>query len=399
VQASDRERTAVRIALIVEWLDAWRGGAETSTRQFLRHVVDLGVNVDVFTRSRSASAPGLTIHTLRSSSPSRMRSSSRFPGRAAQAVRDIRCDLVHSIVPSPAADIYQPRGGTVAETIDRNIALRPSSTGRQFKRLVNRLNAKQRARLRLERRLLTRSPRPIVVAISDYVRRQLTAHYSFPESHVRHVFNGVDPDTSDAAQRAADRADVRRLHNIAADETLAVLVAHNFKLKGVRRWIETMARITRGSGPLLRSLIIGKESPVRWQKLAARMDLTDRLQFAGPTQRIHAYYHAADFLVHPTYYDPCSRVVLESLASRLPCITTRYDGASEVIEDGVNGFVLESADDVDGLVERTAALCDPSTRDRMVEATAETASRISMRRHAEEMLTVYESILSSGGDA
>ena len=33
-------------------------------------------------------------------------------------------------------------------------------------------------------------------------------------------------------------------------------------------------------------------------------------------------YFAADFLVHPTFYDPCSLVVLKALACGLPIITT-----------------------------------------------------------------------------
>ncbi len=386
----------MRIALIVEWLDPWRGGAETSTRQFLRHLVELGVEVDVFTRSRSASAPGMTLHTVQSASPSKMRSSALFPSRAARAVRQVPCDLVHSIVPCTATDVYQPRGGTVAETIERNIALRPSAAGKNLKRLVNRFNAKQRSRLRLERRLLSRSPRPIVVAISDYVQRQLTEHYAFPPSHIRKVFNGVDPDTASAARRAADRADVRQSHNIGANDTLAVLVAHNFKLKGVRRWIEALARVRHEGGPPLRSLIVGRESPLRWQKLATRMGLAEVLRFVGPTRRINAHYHAADFLVHPTYYDPCSRVVLEALTAGVPCITTRFDGASEVIENDVNGYVLDTPDDVAALAQRTVALCDPATRHRLAAGTADGAAGITMRRHAEEMVRVYETILANG---
>ncbi|UCG17175.1 MAG: glycosyltransferase family 4 protein [Phycisphaerales bacterium] len=387
----------MKVALIVEWLDPWRGGAETSTCQFLRHILDLGVELEIYTRSRSASAPGMAIHTVRSPSPSRLRSSRLFPTRAAAAVRNCNCDLVHSIVPSPCADIYQPRGGTVAETVERNLALRQSSAARCLKHLANRLSAKQRSRLRLERTLLERTPRPVVVAVSDYVERQLIRHYGFPPSHIRKVFNGVDPDTADAEQRSADRADIRKLHNIGDGETLAIMVAHNFKLKGVRRWIDALTDIDRHNRRALRSLIIGKENPVHWQRLTARLGLGHRVQFAGPTRRVQAYYHAADFLVHPTYYDPCSRVVLESMASRLPCITTRFDGASEVIEDGVNGFVVDSPDDVGAIVDRAVALTDPEVRRRLADSVGRCLDRITMRRHAEAMLRLYEDVLNNGG--
>jgi len=175
------------------------------------------------------------------------------------------------------------------------------------------------------------------------------------------------------------------------------MVAHNFKLKGIRRWIETLARLERDEKLGLRSLVVGKENPARWQRLAAHLGVGDRIRFAGPTGRIQAYYHAADFLVHPTYYDPCSRVVLESLASRLPCLTTRFDGASDVIEDDVNGYVVDSPDDVQALADRTRALADAATRRRLAEQTRQCLPRISMRRHAQEMVQLYESLIRNGG--
>ena len=42
------------------------------------------------------------------------------------------------------------------------------------------------------------------------------------------------------------------------------------------------------------------------------------------------YYAAADLYVHPTFYDPCSLVVLEAAACGLPIITSRYNGAAEL---------------------------------------------------------------------
>jgi UDP-glucose:(heptosyl)LPS alpha-1,3-glucosyltransferase len=98
-------------------------------------------------------------------------------------------------------------------------------------------------------------------------------------------------------------------------------------------------------------------------------------------------------LVHPTYYDPCSRVVLEGMVSGLPCVTTRWDGASEMIEDGVNGFVLREPDDVTGLCDRVRRLADPRFRAEMGRSAARVAERVSMRRHAKETLALYECLI------
>ena len=44
-------------ALVSEWLDAWGGGAETSTLQFMHRLMDAGIEVHVFTRSRPSPLP------------------------------------------------------------------------------------------------------------------------------------------------------------------------------------------------------------------------------------------------------------------------------------------------------------------------------------------------------
>ena len=56
--------------------------------------------------------------------------------------------------------------------------------------------------------------------------------------------------------------------------------------------------------------------------------------------------------VHPTYYpEGLSNVLLESSACARPIITTDRSGCREVIDDGVNGFIVKQRDS-DDLIEK-----------------------------------------------
>ncbi len=383
----------MRVALVIEWLDAWRGGAETSTAQFVRHLLDHGVELTVFTRSRLSPTPHLAVRTISATTPARSHRTKLFAQRAAAAVRRERFDVIHAVSPCLTADLYEPRGGTVAETVRRNLEIRPPGWRRELKRAANRLNLKQRVMLKFEQRLLGGDHQPWVIALSDYVVRQLREHYDYPSARIRKVFNGVDPVPSDPALRQQDRADIRRLYRIREDDLLVIMVAHNFRLKGLRRWIEALKRLTANTDLAVRSLVVGKDNSMPWERLVAREGLSGRLQFTGPTRRIDAFYHAADLLVHPTYYDPCSRVVLEAMTAGLPVITTRYDGASEVIEPGVNGLVLEETDGVRGLADGVMRLADAEVRAKMGSAARQVADRVSMIRHVDGVCQVYREIV------
>lgn len=383
----------MKVALVAEWLDAWRGGAETSTLQFLHHLVDRGVEVHVMTRSRPSPRPGLFIHTVGGASMSRTRRSMTFAHRVEHMLGEDRFDIIHAISPCRLATVYQPRGGTVAETVERNLALLSSPQARHLKRYANRLNLKQRYLLRLERTLLGGRDGPVVVAISNYVVDQLQRHYGLSGKRVCKIFNAVDPDPSSPEERAGHRREIRREYGIGEREILAVQVAHNFKLKGVRRWMEAMSLLRRRGRDDLRALVIGRGDTQHWHRLAARMGLNRHLAFTGPTDRVRAFLHAADVLVHPTYYDPCSRVVLEAMVSGLPCVTTKWDGASEMIMHGENGLVLDNPTHVVELADLVDSLRHGGTRRRVGEAAVGIAPYVSMDRHAAELHALYESLV------
>lgn len=385
----------MKVALVAEWLDPWRGGAETSTQQFMHHLTDRGVDLHVFTRSRPSPTPHMQVHTISGASMSRTRRSATFARRVESLLRADSFDVIHAISACRGADIYQPRGGTVAETVERNLALRRAGPVRSLRRYANHFNLKQRYMLTLERHILGNRTGPVVVAISEYVARQLRNHYQLAPERIRKIYNGVNPETVTETERARNRTAIRREFGIAEDDLLVLLVAHNFRLKGVARWMEALARLIRRGVTDVRSLVIGKGESRRWHYMAARLGIASHLTLTGPSDRVQAFYHAGDALVHPTYYDPCSRVVLEAMVSGLPCITTRWDGAAEMIEDGANGFVVADPGDVDGIADCVERLRDPALRLQMGEAARAVTQQVRMDRHVSAMVTLYEEMIAA----
>jgi UDP-glucose:(heptosyl)LPS alpha-1,3-glucosyltransferase len=248
----------------------------------------------------------------------------------------------------------------------------------------------------LERRLVNREPGPLVIAISDYVARQLQTHYGVDSARIRRVFNGADPDVSSFEQKRADRTQVRRQLGLADDDYVLLAVAHNFKLKGIGPLIQALRQVRPAN---TFAVIVGRDDPTPYARMARESGLQDRIIFTGPTQRVSAFYHAADVVVHPTYYDPCSRVVLEALGAGTPTITTRFNGAAEVIVDGTHGFVIDTPDDLPALADRIERLADPELREQCAAAAPSAVAGVTMEAHAQGVLRVYEEIIRSGGFA
>jgi len=86
--------------------------------------------------------------------------------------------------------------------------------------------------------------------------------------------------------------------------------------------------------------------------------------------KLQKLYSQGSVFVLPSLADGFGMVVLQAMACGLPVIVTDKVGASEVVEDGVTGFVIESGN-VDALKEKIQYLYDhESKREEMGKAAA-----------------------------
>lgn len=384
----------MRVAIVLERLDPARGGAETSALELARCLAALGVEIHFVSGDERPPTDEFVHHSIEPRGATRAARSRAFVRGADSLCRERAFDVVHAITPCLSADVYQPRGGTYVETIRRSVETARSPLGRLAKRLGRSFNTKQRFFLETERELLTRREPPIVAAVSEYVKRQVIEAYGLPQERVRVVFNGVtiEPLLPEEAER--ERARVRGELGIGKDTPLVLFVAHNFKLKGLAELIRAAGFAEQDAdadrcGVAWSLVVVGRDDPRPFAALARRFGVEGRVQFVGAADSIRSMYAAADVLAHPTWYDPCSRVVLEALSLGLPVVTTSLNGAAEVMESGKHGVVIERPDQVERLAAAIAECLSTAMRESASRNAGCMREKLSMMRHARELLDVY----------
>ncbi len=384
----------MKIAIVIERFEAWRGGAETSTLELARLLKARGHSIHVITTTNAPSSPDITIHRIPAPTLLRPLRTAAFIRKATAFLQRHPFDLVHAISPMPGADVYQPRGGLLTETLERNVATRASAPRRMLKQAMQAMNLKQRSLADLERDVF-REGGPLIAAVSQYVARQCERLYGATSPRVRVVFNGVNPPIVPRDEQEKLRSTVRKQYQVAGDTLLLLFIAHNFRLKGLSPLIDITARLVDGGFTDFRLLVVGRDNPVGYQRRIDELRLGRYITFTGPTQRATSFYFAADALVHPTYYDPCSRVVLEALSYGLPSITTSFNGASEAIADGQEGFVIDRPDDFERWTKCIRALKDRDLRLQMSERAVALRPRVSMVRHVEQLDAIFNEIVTA----
>src|SRR5690606_26964909 len=74
--------------------------------------------------------------------------------------------------------------------------------------------------------------------------------------------------------------------------------------------------------------------------------------YHGMLRDVRDIFKVTHCTIHPTYYpEGMSNVLLESAASGRPIITTNRSGCREVVDDGVNGYIVEQKNTED-LIEK-----------------------------------------------
>jgi UDP-glucose:(heptosyl)LPS alpha-1,3-glucosyltransferase len=176
---------------------------------------------------------------------------------------------------------------------------------------------------------------------------------------------------------------------------LAILcVAQNFRRKGVYRLLQAAQALRqRAPGPFrVRIVGLGYASGPRYEQLARTLGVADCVEFVGETDDIAKIYADDDVFCLPTFYDPCPLVMLEALACGLPVVTTRFNGAGELITPGQEGFIIEDPRDVPALADALIKLFDAPTRARMAAAARALAERHTSERNFEEILAVFRHV-------
>jgi len=117
--------------------------------------------------------------------------------------------------------------------------------------------------------------------------------------------------------------------------------------------------------------------------------------FLGKVETIANALSIADVAVLPTFYDPCSRFILEALAGGKPVITTRFNGATDLFVDNRHGKVVDDPRNINALAKAIEYFTNRDNIQRAGNAiiSDNLRQKVSVVRVAGQLKAVYDSIL------
>ena len=197
-----------------------------------------------------------------------------------------------------------------------------------------RTSQRRLALLRLRKRLVHWLA-TCVVANSRASERDLW-HSGIPPAKTRVAYYGM----------ADPRSAVTRITVIPKRQALVICVGRFDLCKGQDVLIRAMAILTRDM-PDVRAEFLG-EGPCRsrCEDLARAMGVNSRCSFQGAVNHrtVLERMATADVSVIPSNSEAFGVVNLESLAMGTPVVASRVGGISEIVRDGIDGFLVPAGD-------------------------------------------------------
>jgi glycosyltransferase involved in cell wall biosynthesis len=217
-----------------------------------------------------------------------------------------------------------------------------------------------------------------------------------PRINVRIVVNGVEIPEPPATEEVKQR--LRAQLGISNSSLVIGAVGSMVPRKNFKALINAVSVLGASSEPAV--LVLMGDGPLRaeLQRQALANLSADRVVFPGVIPDAAAWYPAFDLLCSSSLDEEgMPNVLMEAAAAGLPVVATAVGGALELVEDGVNGFLVPP-DNIDAMVQKLEKLLrDPDARRRMGQAGREKMRRkFSVAAMVAHMTQVYEEMLPCG---
>ncbi|MDI3281503.1 MAG: glycosyltransferase family 4 protein [Bacillota bacterium] len=232
--------------------------------------------------------------------------------------------------------------------------------------------------LKLERHLARHTE--AIIAVSRAMRDCLVREAGLPADRVVVIPNGISIERFQHPRGQAATAPPWQPPR----RPFILCVARLIPAKGVQHLLQAVHLLHSSRRLPSFHLAVAGDGPQRaaLEELAKELALEERVTFLGPRSDVPALLAQADLFVLPSLSEGAPLSVLEAMAAGCPVVATAVGGVTEVIQNGITGY-LAPLGDPSGLAEcLLAALADP----REAKARAERAQQLVKSEYSAEAM-------------
>jgi len=248
------------------------------------------------------------------------------------------------------------------------------------KRKFNPLNI---VYLYLEKRCFINAKK--IIANSKMIKNQIIDTYEINPSKIDVIYNGIELKAFDYKTSFSK---LSQEFSIDTKKKIILYVGSGFERKGVAQFLQIISELKNTN---YQAFIVGKEKNLAfYQKLAETLHVKEKVSFTGARSDVDDFYTISDIFLFPTQYEPFSNVVLEAMSFQNAVITTKQNGAHEILE---SSFIMQTPQDFSISKTIDTLLEDEENLKKIKEENYKIVQNFTIEKNAKETLKVINEYL------
>lgn len=211
-----------------------------------------------------------------------------------------------------------------------------------------------------------------------------------PKNRIFNISNGIKTNQVKTSEQKTDLSLTRN-----------VLFIGNFshgKIKGLDVLLKAIP-LCKKKIPNIRLTIVGKGNKDDFSNLIRELNIEANIEFVGEKKNVDQYYTSNSIYVLPSRSEGMSNSLLEAMSHGLPCVSTKVSGAEDIIDDKINGFIVDIEDHVQ-LADRVTHLLENKKilHAFEIESKKKIQENFSITKIAEQYYNLYKELLTIYND-
>jgi len=278
------------------------GGVQLDFLRIIEECHRRGHEIEVFTTKWEGECPGyVTLHLLGVKSVCNHRRMAEFGRECRRLATDGEFDLIFGANRIPGLDVYFAG--------DNCYAARGYSEHGFFYRLMPRY----RTYCRLEKSVFERGGSCRIMLIAPSQRPDFEKFYHTEAERFYLLPPGIPEDRRRPDNASSVRAAKRAELGVDENRIMLLQVGSGFATKGVERSIRAFASLASAWRNAACLFVVGRDDPRKYQRLARRLKVADKVIFLGGRGDVNELLLAADLMVHPAVNDAAASVLAEAI--------------------------------------------------------------------------------------
>jgi len=224
-----------------------------------------------------------------------------------------------------------------------------------------------------------------IITVSKSVKQFISKYEHISPSRIKMIYHGVDISRfTNITKKGHLRSRVRIKRNdfvIGVVARITEQKGHEYLFRAVsalKQKIPNIVVLVIGTGDLQQELM----------DLCQRLKITEHVKFLGHRKDMPDLYRIMDVLCLPSIYEGLGLVLIEAMLCNVPTIGSNIDGITEIIQDGINGFLIPPGD-VSVLVQKLRKIYKDEYNHDIIKRAKQNASKFDYRKNLRKIEYEY----------